>query len=107
MMTLSRSTLRMRSRITRYWLIRHFLGIELLVPFREPGFLGGGHVLLEGGERVGSACALLPADLSDEGVEHERGIANHRMVDAVFLVDIRGVVGRMNDRLTRRYARAE
>src|SRR5215472_3517653 len=103
MMTLSRSTLRMRSRITRYW----FLGIELLVPFSEPGFLRGGHLLLERGERVAPACALLPADLGDDLIEHQRGIADHGMVDAVLLVDIRGVIGRMDNRLAGRHARAE
>ena len=86
---------------------RHFLGIEVLFPFGEPAFFRGGNLLLEGGERVGPARALLPAHLGDEGIEHQRGIADHGVVDAVFLVDIRGVVGRMDDCLTRRHSGAE
>src|SRR5262249_44042943 len=70
----------------------HLLGIEMLGPFREPFLLGRGHLLLERSERVGAARTLLAADLGDDGIEHERRIPDDRMIDAVLLVDVRGVI---------------
>ena len=88
MMTLSRSTVRIRSRITRYWLIGISSEFEELGPFAEPGLLAGRDLLLERGERVAAAGALLLRHLRDQRVEHQRGVADHGMIDAVLLVDV-------------------
>src|SRR5262249_52285624 len=71
----------------------------MLSPFREPPLFGCRDFLLERGERIAAAGPLLPADLGDDRVEHQRGVADYGMVDAVLLVDVGGVVGGMDDGL--------
>jgi hypothetical protein len=45
--------------------------------------------------------------LGDDGIEHQRGVADHRMRHRVLLVDVGSVVGGMHDGLARRHAGSE
>src|SRR5262249_40995010 len=107
MMTLSRSTVRMRSRDHAVLVDGDFLGVEMLSPFSEPRLLSRRDFLLERGERIAAAGPLLPADLGDDRVEHQRSVTDHGMVDAVLLVDVGSVVGGMDDGLTDGHAGPE
>src|SRR5262249_16705543 len=107
MMTLSRSTVRMRSRITRYWLMGTSSESSCFPPSPGPSLLARPASLLERGERIPAARPLLPAALGDDRIEHQRRVADHGMVDAVLLVDVGGVVGGMDDGLARRHAGPE
>ena len=56
---------------------RRLVGIEMLGPFRQPRLLARRDLLLERGERIAAARgALLPADLRDQRVEHQPGVAD-------------------------------
>src|SRR6516164_9809255 len=95
MMTLSRSTVRMRSRITRYWLMGISSESRCFPHSASHPFLAAA-TFLERGERIAAARPLLPADFGDDRIEHQRRVADHGMVDAVLLVDVGGVVGGMD-----------
>jgi hypothetical protein len=49
----------------------------------------------------------LPTDFGNDRVEYQRGVADHRMVDPILLIDVGGVVGGMDDRLAGRHAGPE
>jgi hypothetical protein len=71
---------------------RHFLGIQMLRPFRLPGPFCRCHFFLERRKRVTPTGTLLPAYLGDQRIEHQGGVADERMLDAVFLVDVGSLV---------------
>ena len=107
MMTLSRSTRAHQIADHAVLVDRHLVGIEMLRPFGEPGLLAGGDIFLERSERaLPPRAAFLAADLGDERIEHQAGIADEGEIDAILLVDVARVVGRMDDGLAGRHARA-
>ena len=88
MMTSSRSTVRIRSRITRYWLIGTSSEFELLRPFLQPCLLDRRDLVLERGQRAVRLRLPLAADLLDQRVDHQGRVADERMIGAVVLVDV-------------------
>ena len=108
MMTLLRSTVRIRSRITRYWLSGVSSELRNFAHSSSQAFLAAATSSLS------EANALPPPpgpfcrdDLGDQRVEHQRRVADHSVIGAVLLVDVARVVGRMDDGLAGRHARPE
>ena len=82
MMTLSRSTVRIRSRITRYWLIGVSSESKCLAHSACQAFLAAAISSLSELQRVRAAAALPAADFFDHGLDDERRVAGHADVGA-------------------------
>ena len=82
MMTLSRSTVRIRSRMTRYWLIGVSSESRCFAHSASQAFLIGGDLVLERGERLAAAALRWRLDLRDQRVDDQRGIADQAEIGA-------------------------
>ena len=87
---------------------RHLVGGELRRPLGKPLFFDRGDLILQLAERRAwlGLCSLT-ADLLDQRVDDEAGVADEAECYGVILVDVAGVVGRVDDGLAGRYARPE
>ena len=91
------------SRMTRYWLSGVSSELRNFAHSSSHAFLPAATSSLSEAERVAAAGAFLLGDFGDQRFDHQRGVADHGVIGAIFLVDVAGIVGGMDDGLARRH----
>ena len=107
MMTLSRSSVRIMSRMTRYWLIGVSSESRCLLHSARQAFLPAAMSSFRSASVLPPLPRLCRLSSAMSASSTSAGIADHRMLDAIFLVDVGCVVAGMNDGLARRHGRPE